>query len=70
MLSVVVVVVMVLVTFVIVSNPGEIIVSTREKGWPSFTISKRGVVSNEGEVQLKFTPLIVCVEVAVGVGLM
>ena len=53
----------------LVSNPGVISVSCREKAAPSFTIPQRGIASKFGEVQLKFTPPIVCSFVVVAVGL-
>ena len=53
----------------LVSNPGVIRVSCREKGAPSFTIPQRGIASKFGEVQLKFTPPTVCSFVVVAVGL-
>ena len=55
---------------VTVSNPGVIRVSWSEKAAPSvFTIDQRGIASKFGEVQLKFTPPIVCSFVVVEVGL-
>ena len=54
---------------VVVSNPGVISVSCREKAAPSFVIDQRGIASKFGEVQLKFTPPTVCSFVVVGVGL-
>ena len=54
---------------VVVSNPGVISVSWREKAAPSFVIDQRGIASKFGEVQLKFTPPTVCWFVVVGVGL-
>ena len=54
---------------VVVSSPGVIKVSCREKAAPSFTIPQRGIDSKFGEVQLKFTPPTVCSFVVVAVGL-
>ena len=54
----------------LVSNPGVISVSCREKAAPSFTIPQRGIASKFGEVQLKFTPPTVCSVSVVAVGLM
>ena len=57
------------VIVVVVSNPGVISVSCREKAAPSVFIDQRGIASKFGEVQLKFTPPTVCSFVVVGVGL-
>ena len=57
------------VIVVVVSSPGVISVSCREKAAPSFDIDQRGIASKFGEVQLKFTPPTVCSFVVVGVGL-
>ena len=54
---------------VVVSSPGVISVSCREKAAPLFTIDHWGIASKFGEVQLKFTPPTVCSFVVVGVGL-
>ena len=54
---------------VIVSSPGEIIDSTRENGWPSFTIFHLGTPSNVGLVYEKLMPLTVCEASAVGIEL-
>jgi hypothetical protein len=54
---------------VIVSSPGEIIDSTREKGCPEFTIFHLGTPSNVGLVYEKLIPLTVCVASAVGIAL-
>ena len=54
---------------VVVSSPGVIKVSCREKAAPSFDMDQRGIASKFGEVQLKFTPPTVCSFVVVGVGL-
>ena len=54
---------------VVVSNPGVISVSCREKAAPSFVIDQRGIASKFGEVQLKFTPPTVCSVRVVAVGL-
>ena len=54
---------------VVVSNPGVISVSCREKAAPSFDIDQRGIASKFGEVRLKFTPPTVCSFVVVAVGL-
>ena len=66
---VVVVVFMVRLIVVIVSSPGEIIDSTREKGCPEFTIFYLGTPSNVGLVYEKLIPLTVCVASAVGIAL-
>ena len=66
---VVVVVFMVRFIVVIVSSPGEIIDSTREKGCPEFTIFHLGTPSNVGLVYEKLIPLTVCVASAVGIAL-
>ena len=57
------------VMVVVVSSPGVIKVSCREKAAPSFDIDQRGIASKFGEVQLKFTPPTVCSFVVVAVGL-
>ena len=54
---------------VVVSNPGVISVSCREKAAPLFVIDQRGIASKFGEVQRKYTPPTVCSFVVVGVGL-
>ena len=71
MVSTVVVVVVFMVRFivVIVSIPGVIIVSTRENGWPEFTIFHLGTPSKVGLVYEKSIPLTVCVASAVGIEL-
>ena len=69
MVSVVVLVVIWRVMVVVVSSPGVISVSCREKAAPLFTIPQRGIASKFGEVQLKFIPPTVCSFVVVGVGL-
>ena len=51
------------------SSPGVISVSCSEKAAPSFDIDQRGIASKFGEVQLKFTPPIVCSVSFVAVGL-
>jgi hypothetical protein len=56
---VVVVVFIVRSIVVIVSNPGEIIDSTKLKGCPEFTIFHLGTPSNVGLVYEKLTPLTV-----------
>ena len=66
---VVVVVFMVRFIVVIVSRPGEITDSTREKGCEEFTIFHLGTPSSVGEVYEKLTPLTVCVASAVGIEL-
>jgi len=55
----VVVVFMVRFIVVIVSNPGEIIVSCKENGAPSVTICHLGTFSKVGLVKEKLTLLIV-----------
>ena len=57
------------VIVVVVSSPGVMSVSCREKAAPSVFIDQRGIASKFGEVQLKFTPPTVCSFVVVGVGL-
>ena len=59
----------VLVIVVIVSNPGVIRVSCREKAEPGTDIFHLGTASKFGEVQLKFTPPTVCSVRVVAVGL-
>ena len=59
----------VLVIVVIVSNPGVISVSWREKAEPGVVIFHLGTASKFGEVQLKFTPPTVCSVRVVAVGL-
>ena len=54
---------------VVVSSPGVISVSWREKAAPPFVIFHLGTASKFGEVQLKFTPPTVCSERVVAVGL-
>jgi uncharacterized membrane protein YGL010W len=66
---VVVVVFMVRFIVVIVSMPGVIIVSTKEKGWLAFTIFHLGTPSNVGLVYEKLIPLTVWVVSAVGIEL-
>ena len=54
---------------VIVSNPGEIIDSTKLKGCPAFTIFHLGTPSKVGLVYEKLIPLTVCDASAVGIEL-
>ena len=54
---------------VIVSRPGEITDSTKEKGNEGFAIFHRGTPSSVGLVYEKLIPLTVCVASAVGIEL-
>jgi hypothetical protein len=67
--SEVVEVVIVLVMFVTVSNPGVMSVSCIEKAAPSVTICHLGICSRFGDVHAKLTPPTVCVVSVVAVGL-